>query len=171
MAVYKNRHYLHYVAIGLVIVVLFLLQNSTDILPRLFSVSPLPIIPAVICIAMFERETTGLVVGLISGILMDINSIQICGFNAIVLLILGCGCGLLVTYLFTNSPISAFFLSGCACVAYYLIYFIIFVLFAGVNEPYLYFFRYTLVGALYTWLYTLPIYLILRAMSKRSEKN
>lgn len=168
MAAYKHRNYLHYAAVGIILLVIFLLQNSIRLLPPLFSVRPLPLIPAVICTAMFEREKVGFIAGLMCGILMDINSVRLCGFNAVILLIFGCVTGLLVTHLFTNSPLSAFFLSGCACLIYYVVYWLAFWAFSGTEGVLLYLVRYSLVGAAYTWLYTLPCYLIFRAISRRN---
>ena len=170
MAARRTAYYLHYTALGLLLAVLFLLQSSNGLLPRIFSVAAVPVVPAVICIALFEGETAGACFGLAAGILMDAFSARAYGFHAIFLLILGCLCGLLVRHLLAENLLTALMLCAGGALVYHTAYFFIFYLLRGLGDSGYYFFRFTLPAALYTFLFVFPIYYLVRAAARRSRR-
>ena len=65
----------------LMLILIFLLQSAPYLMPRIGGVYPLLLIPAVVCIGMFERELVGGFLGLLAGVLWDITSLQTAGFQ------------------------------------------------------------------------------------------
>ena len=84
---YRLRHrynYIYYTALGLLTLAVFIMQ-SVPIFPRVLYVLPLPLIPLTVCIAVFNSEVTGFAFGLAAGVLMDITSSAVDGYNAIIM--------------------------------------------------------------------------------------
>ena len=127
------------------------------------------IIIVVICIAMFEKDLAGALFGLAGGLLLDLTSLQLPGFNAIIFLIIGCAAGLIVSNLLKNTLSSALSLCGGAALIYNIIYWLIFYVFRGVDHALYYFARYMLIEVLYTLLLLIPIYLIMRRFLKSAK--
>ena len=96
----KNTHLyiFKYASMVALLIFLYVLQGT----PMLFSIAgvkPNLIVPAAVCIAMFEGEFTGGIMGAIAGLLCDLGSFTIFGFNGILILV-GCvAVGLLTAYL------------------------------------------------------------------------
>lgn len=105
--------YLKWTAYGLMILLACILQST----PHLFTIlgaRPLLIVPVVISIAMFTGPVGGAAAGIAGGLLWDLYADRLLGFNALLLLILGCACGLLVHVLIRNNLLSAMLLIGGA---------------------------------------------------------
>ncbi|MEF9853398.1 MAG: rod shape-determining protein MreD [Hydrogenoanaerobacterium sp.] len=96
----KNTHIyvLKYTSFVALFIFLYVLQNT----PMLFSINgvkPNLVVPAAVCLAMFEGEFTGGIMGAFAGLLCDLASFTIFGFNGI-LVMAGCvAAGLLTAYL------------------------------------------------------------------------
>ena len=163
----RSAEAFRFIFFGLLLFLLFLLQSVPGLLPRLFGVLPIPVIPAVVCVAFFERDSGGEMFGLAAGVLMDVNSMQITGFNALFLMIAGCTCSLLVMRLIRNNLLSAAALSAAATVVYYILYFLLFELSRYNGEAFYYFFRYILPRMAYTALFSIPLYIIVRIFMKK----
>lgn len=100
------------------LVVVALLQNTDGLLPAFFGIRAMPLIPAAVCIAMFEREMTGMFFGLFAGLLWDSMAASGGHFHAAMLTVLAFTCGVLITYVMRNNFITAILLSGGALLAY-----------------------------------------------------
>lgn len=101
--------YLKWTAYGLLLLAAAILQAT----PHAFTVlgaRPLLLIPMVVCVAMFTGPVGGAAAGVAAGILWDLNSTRLLGFNALVLMAVGCGCGLFVHLLLRNNLLSAMLL-------------------------------------------------------------
>ena len=103
-------------AAGLVFVAL--LQNTGGLLPSFFGFRAMPLIPAVVCIAMFEREMTGMFFGVFAGLLWDSTASTHGHFHAILLTCIAFACSALITHLFRNNIITASLFSGGALLVY-----------------------------------------------------
>ena len=167
----RSADYGRFIFFFILVFLLFLMQSVSGLLPRVFGVLPLPVIPAVVCIALFERSSGGEMLGLAGGLFMDIVSMQITGFNALFLMLAGCICSLLAVRLIRNNLLSALTVSAGAVCAYYLLHFLFFYLFKGRSEPFYYFFRYVIPGAAYTTLFSVPLYIIVRLFMKKVKKG
>lgn len=87
-----------YTAYALLTLLLFVLQTTPGFL-TVFGVKPNFVIPAAVCIAMYEGEFIGGLYGALAGVLCDLGGYTLSGFNAAVLLACCVAAGLLVIYL------------------------------------------------------------------------
>ena len=67
----KKQVYLRWGILAVIILLVSLLQNTGGLLPRIYSVSAMPLIPLVVCIAMLEREMAGACFGMFAGMLWE----------------------------------------------------------------------------------------------------
>ena len=73
------------------LLVLFTIQETPGLTPSIFGARPVLLWPAVLTIAMFEKEVTALVFGVAGGLLCDFGFSGVLGFHGLVLGIL-CFC-------------------------------------------------------------------------------
>ena len=85
----------------------FIIQCTPNLLPAFLGVRPLLLVVVALSISMFESEGSAMWIGLIAGLLMDIGSSGVFGFNALFLMILCFFCGTLVVFLMRNNIVSA----------------------------------------------------------------
>ena len=109
-----SDRYLKWTAYGLLILLVTLLQATEGLIPPIFGVRPLLVVPLTVCIAMFVGPTGGAAAGIACGILWDLYGARLLGFNALLLLVTGCLCGLLITLLMRNNLLTALLLSAAA---------------------------------------------------------
>ncbi len=146
-----NKLYLRWVAYGLVLIALSLLQAAPRLFPAIGGARPIPLITAVVCIAMFEGPFVGAAAGVGSGLLWALYADRLLGFDALLLLAVGCACGVLVQLLLRNNWLTALLLNGAVLLVYTLIDWLVrFVLFwqEGAGAV---LFGMLLPNALYTW--------------------
>ncbi len=94
------------------------------------------VVPTVVFIAMFTGPVGGAAAGIAGGLIWDLYSDRLLGFNAIVLLIACCACGLLLRLLIRNNLLSALLLAAGV------------LLFQGLMD---WFFNYVLLGGTEPW--------------------
>ncbi len=68
---------------ALEILLLFTLQETPGLLPEILGARPVLVFPAVLCIAMLEREKTALLFGVLGGLLCDFGFSGTLGFHAL----------------------------------------------------------------------------------------
>ena len=103
--------YIRWTAYGLLILLFSLIQSLPHGLPRIAGVLPVLMVPLTGCIAMQVGPVGGAVAGAAAGFLWDLYaSSRLLGFNALLLLIIGCFSGLLVRLLIRNNLLSALLL-------------------------------------------------------------
>lgn len=142
--------------LGLALVILFahILQNTRGLFLEIAGVRANLLIPLVVCIGMFERETAGAFFGLFAGVLWDTVSGLGDGWHALFLTLVGAGCGLLVQVLMRSNLGSALILSGAACLLYAVLYELFFVFAQRVDGACWLFFRSGLPSAFYSFAFT-----------------
>lgn len=149
------------------LVLLHLLQNTPGLIPAPFGVHAVILIPAVIAIGMFEREMSGMLFGLLAGLLWDAMDLST-NYHAIYLTLIGCFSGGLARHLMRNNIMTATLLNGLALGLYSLISWGVFVdfssLWAGGFLPLL---RYYLPMFLYSLVLSPLVYYLVRAISRR----
>ena len=87
-----------YTVYALVLLVLYVLQTTPGLFV-VFGAKPMLVVPAAIAIAMHEGEFVGGWYGAFAGLLCDIGSSMLFGFNGLLLTFFCVGAGLLVTHL------------------------------------------------------------------------
>lgn len=76
---------IRYLAYTLELLVLFMLQETPGLLPHVYGVRPVLVLPAAAVIAMFERETPALGFGIAAGLFCDFGYSGTLGFHALIL--------------------------------------------------------------------------------------
>ncbi|MDD2955715.1 MAG: rod shape-determining protein MreD [Oscillospiraceae bacterium] len=95
-----------YSLMTLMLILLYALQTTPSLF-ALWGVRPVLLIPAAVAIAMTEGEFAGGVFGAFCGLLCDLGSQTLFGFNGLILLLCCTGVGLLTIYLMRPSWRSA----------------------------------------------------------------
>ena len=72
-------------AYTLELLVLFTVQETPGLTPSVFGARPVLLIPAVLTIAMFEKEVTAMVFGVVGGLFCDFGLSGVLGFHGLIL--------------------------------------------------------------------------------------
>ncbi len=104
--------YIKWTAYGLVILAFTLLQSVPHLVPEVFGARPLLLLSATVGIALFTGPTGGAAAGVACGLLWDVFSPRLLGFHALILLAVGCACGLLVRLMMRNNLLTALILTA-----------------------------------------------------------
>ena len=112
---FDNRNmYIRRLALAAGILLVALLQNTGGFLPSFGGIRAMPLIPAAVCIAMFEQELPGMFYGVFAGLLWDSVSPSGSNFQSILMTIIAFSCGCLITHILRNNIVTAVLLSAGA---------------------------------------------------------
>lgn len=157
----KYHHNLYYL-LALLFFGLFLLQRIPFLSLKIATATPCLLLPALLVTACFLREWTGFWAGLLSGIALDtvVNGSNI--FNTLTLTVLGVAAGLIFRF-FMNRNIKAIIIAGGAfSFIYYLLKWFFLDLLSGDASWAALLFKYHIPSALYTALFTIPLFFLVR---------
>ncbi len=118
--------------LAVIIVAFAVLQNACGMLKVPFAARPLLLIPLCVCVSMFESNTASAVFGAFAGVLWDVSA-ACDGFNAIVIMLFGAGCSLLISHFMRNNIIAALVLCASATAVYEILYAFVFKMLQGVS--------------------------------------
>lgn len=150
---------------------LFTLQQTPGALPVVMGVRPSLLLPAVVCVALYDQELFGAVFGVIAGVLWDLNSIdRPFGYSALLLMAIGCLCGLLITFFMRNNFFTALLLTIPAIAVYEGITWFIFTFLMGEPNSIGILLDYTLPRATYS-LAVMPILYAIQFLLHRCFKK
>lgn len=161
----KKRLIIRRVIFAVLLVFCAVIQNTPGLLPEPFGAHQLAVTVMVVCIAMFERETAGMLLGLLAGVVLDVTG-GTQGINAILLTVVGLVCGMLVNNMIRNNIVTALIFSALALLVHTFVYWIVFVPAAGVHGGRL-LLTFCLPSVLYTVIFTPLWFLITRGISRR----
>ncbi len=153
----------------LLILAAHLLQNTPGAFPSVFGVRAYFLLSLTVCLGLFEREIAGALFGAFAGVLWDSVSPLGDGFHALLFMLIGAACGILINTIMRNNLITAMLLSGLAHVLYVSLYVIFFVVAEGVDGAGWLFARYYLPSVLFSVLLTPLVYLLVRAVMRRTR--
>ncbi len=152
--------------LALILLLLSVLQNTDGFFPQIFGVRALILIPAVVCIAMYERDIWGMLLGLFAGALWDITASG-ASFNALYLLTVGFVCGTLINTIMRNNVVTAMILSTLATLIYNIGYWAVSFVGGGMDNAGFILIRYYLPSILYTMLFIPLTFITVRAVEKK----
>ncbi len=153
------------ICLALILLLTSVLQNTDGFFPQLFGVRALLLIPAVVCISMFERDIYGMLLGLFAGALWDVFASG-ASFNALFLLTVGFICGTLINTIMRNNVVTAGILSVAAILFYVIVYWLFNYVFAGLDSAAFMLLRYYLPSVVYTALFIPLTFIIIRNIEK-----
>lgn len=157
-------------SLALILLVLSVLQNTDGFFPQIFGVRALLLIPAVVCIAMFERDLAGMLFGLFAGALWDMNAGG-ASFNALYLLAVGFICGTLINTIMRNNIITASILGMIFISVYIVGYWFFHYIVGGLDMAGFMFLRYYLPSIAYTALFLPLMFIIVRSIEKHYSEE
>lgn len=147
------------------LLVLFMLQETPGLLPHVYGVRPVLVLPAAAVIAMFEDETRAMAFGVVAGLFCDFGYSGILGFHALVMGVLCFIVSLLVKAFLQVNPVTAV-LAGIAALG----------IAFGAQWLFFYFFHYSSPGYalrihylpkyLYTLIFVPLLYLLNKALAE-----
>lgn len=120
--------------------------------------SPMLLVPFVVCVAMYERSLMGLFIGLLSGVLWDFATSGADGMFTLMLTVIGFSVGVLTTFYLRNRLITAVLLSFASSAAVSVAYWMISVLRKGYDGTWEILFTHFLPLAVYSALFVFLYY-------------
>ena len=134
----KKYKIVFYAAVGLQVLILYVIQGTPNLFPEIFGSKPLFLLPLALSVAVIADETPSAIIGAVCGGFTDLGFSGNIGFYAITLTIV---C-FLISYAFRNKIlprfITAFLLSSLAIAAVICLYFLFFFVLKGVEESSVY---------------------------------
>ena len=104
---------IRYLAYTLELLVLFMIQETPGLLPHVYGVRPVLVLPAAAVIAMLEREVPAMAFGIAAGLFCDFGYSGVLGFHALVLGALCFFVSLLVQTVMQVNPVTAVLTGAC----------------------------------------------------------
>lgn len=154
-----------YTAYVLLLLSAHLFQNSLRIFPEIFSVRPVLLISAAVCIAMYEGEIVGAALGLFAGALWDTVTVTADGYNALFFLVACAFCGVILRVFLRNNILTYILVNSVITLFYFATYVIFFITSRGIDGGLQLFFKYYLPMAVYSLILTPFWYLIIRRIN------
>lgn len=158
------------ICLALILLLLSVLQNTDGLFPQIFGVRALLLIPCVVCIAMYERDIWGMILGLFAGALWDVFASG-ASFNALFLLTAGFLCGTLINTIMRNNVVTATLLSFISALIYNIGYWVFNIVIPKTDSAFFLLWRYYLPGILFTTLLTPIMFIIVRAVEKKFNEE
>ena len=155
------------ILLAVILVVTFLFQTTSGFFPAPFGIHACLLIPATVCIAMFEREFAGLFFGLAAGMMLETVSPDSVCFYSVMFTLIGFTAGMLITYLMINNLITALIFTVSFSLIVHTLYFLLFIIFDGVSVSFGFYLKYYFISAIYTALFTPIFYFTVRAIVKK----
>lgn len=129
---------LRYFAYTIEILVVFMLEQTPELLPHVFGERPVLLLPVAVSIAMFEPPVATLAFGTLCGLLLDYGMGSVLGFHAIVLACLCHAIAVLAADLLrTNFLTALLVLAGSTALVFFLQWFFFFVLYGYAYPGYM----------------------------------
>ncbi len=164
MQIEKIRPYLKWACYYLLLLLLNAIQTTPHLF-EIFSIKPALIVSLVVCVCMYESVMPSAVFSMIAGLLWDVSSDKVLGFNGIILIFCGTFISLFCIYYFHTKIINS--LGFCAVVMViqgifdYLFYFALW----QKSGAYIVLISNILPTALYTVIVTVPLFYLVKLIS------
>lgn len=131
--------------------------------------APLVIIPFLIIVSYYSGMWRGVTFAFVYGIYMDSVAADTLCFNTLALGIIICICGVLITYFFNRNISAVLLLSLGAAAVYFVLKWLFFFVFAGIENHHHYLFTYAIPSAIYSAVFALPFYYIAKFFSNKQN--
>ena len=148
---------------------LFLLESTGIVSFSMGRANPIILIPLLVAVSMAAREWIGLIFGAVFGILLDTVGYEKFCFNMIMLVIIGCLCGLLCSFYVNDNIYAAVVLFFFANLFYFTVRWFFFFVCAGKGEALTYFTKYCFPSIIYSTVLIVPFYFLIKYISKKTS--
>ncbi len=155
----------------LVAAVTAVIQHTPGFNFSLGNISPMFLVPFVVCVAMYERTLTGLVFGILAGTFWDFASTGADGMFTLLLSVIGFFTGVIITFYVRNRLISAVFLTFISSLAVSVAYWAVFVLRKGYEGTFAILLTRFMPVAVYSTLFVFIYYYLIGFIIKITGKS
>ena len=162
----KRRRVIRFLAYGLEIIILFVLQSTPNLLPEIFGGKPLLLIPAALTISFMETEIPAMFFGLGCGAALDLAFSSNIGFFSLMLTVICFGVSLVFRDYMVVSFRNATAFIAAVCAALICVFFLLFYILAGKPDAGYYFLNHYLARIIYTIITGIGLYFLNRALHK-----
>ena len=156
----RNSKIVFYAAVGLQILILYVIQGTPNLFPEIFGSKPLFLLPLALSVAVFADETPSTIIGAVCGAFTDLGSSENIGFFAVALTVV---C-FLISYAFRNRLlqrfITEFLLSALAVAVIICLYFLALFVLKGVEDFFVYFVNHYISRIMLTSLMFVPLWFL-----------
>lgn len=155
----------------LVILLSVLLQNTPHLFPTIMGCHAWLLIPLVVCIAIFEKDLSAVLLAALAGAFWDAALAWGDGFHALLFAVFASGIALLMNYLMRNNLKTALLLSGTALLFYSVLDWLIFSVARHVPGSGMLYVTFYLPSAAYSFLFTAVYYILLRKFLRKMREK
>ena len=157
---------LRYITYGVEILLFYIISGIPGLMPPIFGIKPVLLLPVAITIAVFENEITAMVCGLVCGALCDVSLGDRIGFYTIFLTILCFFFGYCANNFFITNFFNAMAIGAATIFVLLCLYFIFFRLSTDTPQLGQHFLRHYLVRIIYTIIFLPPFFWLNRLLKK-----
>lgn len=154
----KKLSFFRYFAYSLLIILLLVLQSTPKLFPEVFGSKPLLLVVFSLCIASKEDKIPSIIFGAVCGMFTDIATGGNIGFFAILLTLICYAEAHIFSTYFKSSLVSVLIVGIIAIPFLIFSYFLIFTVFAGVSDCWIYFVNHYISRIIYTFMMIIPLF-------------
>lgn len=168
MTKYFRRKVIKFLVYALIVFAAYIIQTTPGLI-EFCGIRPILVLPACLCIAVFEGEFAGGLFGFCFGLFCDSSSETIFGFNALVFLVLCTLAGLATIYVFRRSTMNVMLLClGGLFIRSALEFFFKFILYGYENLD-AYFYTQIAPQIVFSAIFSFPFCLLFRWLNRKFE--
>lgn len=171
MTVQTKTKLKRYVIYGIVLLLAHIFQNSLTNFPEILSVRPVLLISLSVCIAMFEGEVVGAVIGLAAGALWDTVTVTADGYNALFLMVACAFCGVMLRIFMCNNIMTYLMMNTGITLVYFMTYVLFFITARGIDNGTEMLLRYYLPMSFYSVIISPIGYVLIRWVNRKFSYN
>lgn len=165
----NTKLYIRRAVLALLILVFAALQNTAGLVPSVFGVRAMLLLPLVVCIGMHERDIEGLFFGLFAGLLWDGVATGAAHYNALMLATIGFVCGALIEHLMRNNLVTALLMTAAAVFLYNTGYWLIHFVLRGYDHAFSVYLTFYLPSMVYTAMLMPLFYYLVRFVKNKTR--
>lgn len=152
------------------LIILFSLQTTPNLF-LIFAVKPILILPLCVCVAMLEGILASSIFGLIAGLLWDISSDKLFGFNGLIFMFICMIISLLCVYYLRTKWLNAAFFTMIAALLQGLIDYVFYFAIWRYDNSVVLIYEKIIPTAIYSSIVTPIIFIVIGFISKKFSEN
>lgn len=158
--------YIKRVILSFIIVLSAVLQNTPNVLPKMFSSSAMLLIPVVVSVSMFESEIVSMVFGILAGMLWDFTGVSGNYFHTIILCVSAFFISMLIRRRVRNTLLSSMILTFLVTFLHNTLYCLFYVFIPSYEGAAAVYFNFYMLSCIYTVIIGIFVYLIIKPIEK-----
>jgi rod shape-determining protein MreD len=161
----KRKRFISAFINGLLIFAVFILRYSGLATLKIGEATPILLIPLILSITIFYSDNIAFVSAILAGLLMDSCAANTSLYNTVFFTVAAAICSVLSNHVLNRNLKAAACLSVGLSFGYFILYYLIFFIFAGKPVDYDYFILHLIPSAVYTSVWIIPFYFLQKKLS------